>query len=51
MNLGQTLGRIDSLSGLVSIETIGALVLLGLLALVPIFVRKWRAARAAGAGS
>ena len=33
--------------GLVSTETIGAFVLLGLLALVPVFVRKWRSARAA----
>ena len=44
-NLGQTLGRIDSLSGLLSAETIGAFVLLGLLALVPVFVRKHRASR------
>jgi uncharacterized membrane protein YdjX (TVP38/TMEM64 family) len=49
VNLGQTLGRIDSLSGLVSTETIGAFVLLGLFALVPVFVRKFRAARAAKA--
>jgi uncharacterized membrane protein YdjX (TVP38/TMEM64 family) len=49
VNLGETLGRIDSLSGLVSRETIGALVLLGLLALVPVFVRKWRSARAGNA--
>lgn len=49
VNLGETLGRIDSLSGLVSVETLGAFVLLGLLALVPVFVKKWRAARAAGA--
>lgn len=49
VNLGETLGRIDSLSGLISTETIGAFVLLGLLALVPVFVRKWRAARAARA--
>ena len=48
VNLGETLGRIDSLSGLVSIETLGAFVLLGLLALVPVLVRKWRATRAAG---
>ncbi len=34
VNLGQTLGRIDSLSGLLSTETIGAFVLLGLLALI-----------------
>ena len=43
VNLGQTLGRIDSLSGLISIETIGALVLLGLFALVPVVVKKLRA--------
>jgi uncharacterized membrane protein YdjX (TVP38/TMEM64 family) len=49
VNLGQTLGRIDSLSGLVSTETIGAFVLLGLFALVPVFVKKFRAARAAKA--
>ncbi len=49
VNLGQTLGRIDSLSGLVSTETIGALVLLGLFALTPVFVKKFRAARAAKA--
>lgn len=42
VNLGQTLGRIDSLSGLVSPETIGAFVLLGVLALVPVLVRKFR---------
>jgi uncharacterized membrane protein YdjX (TVP38/TMEM64 family) len=46
VNLGQTLGRIDSLSGLVSVETLGALALLGMLALVPVFARKWRSARA-----
>jgi len=43
VNLGQTLGRIDTLSGLVSIETIGALILLGLFALVPVLVKKLRA--------
>jgi uncharacterized membrane protein YdjX (TVP38/TMEM64 family) len=47
VNLGETLGRIDSLSGLVSPETIAAFVLLGLLALVPVFVRKWRAKQVA----
>ena len=47
VNLGQTLGRIDSLSGLLSIETIGAFVLLGVVALAPVFVRKFRATRAA----
>ena len=49
VNLGQTLGHIDSLSGLVSTETIGAFVLLGLFALAPVFVKKFRAARAAKA--
>ena len=48
VNLGQTLGRIDSLSGLVSTETLGAFMLLGMFALVPVFVRKWRSGRAAG---
>jgi uncharacterized membrane protein YdjX (TVP38/TMEM64 family) len=49
VNLGQTLGHIDSLSGLVSTETIGAFMLLGLFALLPVFVKKFRAARAAKA--
>lgn len=49
VNLGQTLGRIDSLSGLVSTETLGAFVLLGLFALVPVALRKFRASRAAKA--
>lgn len=40
VNLGEALGRIDSLHDLVSWETFGALALLGLLALVPITVRK-----------
>lgn len=46
-NLGQTLGRIDTLSGLLSAETIGAFVLLGALSLVPVLVRKLRASRTA----
>ena len=46
VNLGQTLGRIDSLSGLLSSETIAAFVLLGALALVPVVVRKMRSGRA-----
>ena len=46
VNLGQTLGRIDSLSGLLSTETIAAFVLLGVLALVPVLVKKMRSARA-----
>ena len=45
VNLGETLGRIDSLRGLVSWPTLGAFALLGLLALVPIAVRRWRARR------
>jgi uncharacterized membrane protein YdjX (TVP38/TMEM64 family) len=49
VNLGQTLGRIDSLSGLVSTETLGAFVLLGLFALVPVLLKKLRASRAAKA--
>ena len=40
VNLGETLGRIDSLQGLVSIETLGAFALLGLFALVPILLKK-----------
>ncbi len=36
VNLGETLSRIDSLQGLVSVETLGALALLGLLALLSI---------------
>jgi uncharacterized membrane protein YdjX (TVP38/TMEM64 family) len=36
VNLGQTLSRIESLDGLVSGETVGALALLGLLALLPV---------------
>lgn len=40
VNLGETLGRIDSLSGLVSWETLGAFALLGIFALIPILVRK-----------
>jgi len=39
VNLGETLGRIDSLQGLVSWETLGAFALLGILALVPVVVR------------
>jgi uncharacterized membrane protein YdjX (TVP38/TMEM64 family) len=46
VNLGQTLGRIDSLSGLLTTETIGAFVLLGALALLPVLVRKYRSSSA-----
>lgn len=42
VNLGETLARIDSVQGLVSLRTLGALALLGLLALVPVVVRRWR---------
>ena len=41
-NLGETLGTIDSLSGLVSKETLLAFALLGVLALVPILIRKFK---------
>jgi uncharacterized membrane protein YdjX (TVP38/TMEM64 family) len=40
VNLGRTLGRLDSTSQLVSTETLGALALLGLFALVPVLLRK-----------
>ncbi|MEO8486535.1 MAG: TVP38/TMEM64 family protein [Betaproteobacteria bacterium] len=43
VNLGQTLGRIETLRGLVSPETLGAFALLGLFALVPIAIRRFRA--------
>ncbi|MFO1324696.1 MAG: TVP38/TMEM64 family protein [Burkholderiales bacterium] len=49
VNLGETLGRIDSLQGLVSVETLGAFALLGLFALVPIVIRKAKTGRAPGA--
>jgi uncharacterized membrane protein YdjX (TVP38/TMEM64 family) len=42
VNLGETLGRIDSLQGLVSAEVLGAFALLGLLALVPIAIHRYR---------
>ncbi len=46
-NLGQSLGRINSVSELFSIEIIGAFVLLGLFALVPLLIKKIRAAKSA----
>jgi uncharacterized membrane protein YdjX (TVP38/TMEM64 family) len=49
VNLGETLGRIDSLQGLVSVETLGAFALLGVFALVPIAVRKLRSPPASDA--
>ncbi len=45
VNLGETLSRIDSLDGLVSVETLGAFALLGLLALLPV---AWKRRDAAG---
>jgi uncharacterized membrane protein YdjX (TVP38/TMEM64 family) len=45
VNLGQTLGRLESLRGVVSAETLGALALLGVFALVPVAIRAFRARR------
>ncbi|MFO1396886.1 MAG: VTT domain-containing protein [Burkholderiales bacterium] len=42
VNLGETLSRIDSLQGLLSLPALGAFALLGVLALVPVAVRRWR---------
>jgi len=42
-NLGQALGRLDSLQGLVSPQVLGGLGLLALFALVPVIVQKLRA--------
>lgn len=41
-NLGRQLGRIESLDELLSVGTLGALALLGLLALVPVLVNRTR---------
>lgn len=46
-NLGQSLGRIDSLAGLLSGEVLFAFALLGLMALAPVGLRRRRAAVAA----
>jgi uncharacterized membrane protein YdjX (TVP38/TMEM64 family) len=46
VNLGQALGSIDSLKGLLSPELIGSLLLLGMLALAPVVVQKIRARQA-----
>ena len=43
VNLGQALGRIDSLQGLVSLDVLAGLGLLALLALVPVVVQRIRA--------
>ena len=45
VNLGQALGHIDSLQGLVSRETLLAFGLLGLFALAPVAWKKWKARR------
>jgi len=42
-NLGQTLGRIESTRQLLSPEALIALALLGLVALVPVIVKRYRA--------
>jgi len=49
VNLGETLGRIDSLQGLVSWQTGLAFALLGAFALVPILLRKWKSKGASNA--
>lgn len=41
-NLGQSLGRIDSPDQLLSFKTISALVLLGIFAVIPVFVKKFQ---------
>jgi uncharacterized membrane protein YdjX (TVP38/TMEM64 family) len=41
-NLGQSLGRIESLDQLVSVETLLAFALLGLFALLPVLIKKYR---------
>ena len=49
VNLGQTLGRIDSLQGVVSREVLGGLGLLAAFALIPVIVQKLRSRRARSA--
>lgn len=49
-NLGQSLGRIESLKGALSKETLAAFALLGLFALLPVILRKLRGRRAGAAG-
>jgi uncharacterized membrane protein YdjX (TVP38/TMEM64 family) len=51
VNLGQTLGRIESLQGLVSRETLIAFGLLGLFALLPVAWKRLKARRAGAAHS
>lgn len=48
-NLGQSLGRINSLGELLSPQIIGAFVLLGLFALAPLLIKKIRGAKSARA--
>ncbi len=48
VNLGEALGGIDSLHGLVSWQTLGAFALLGVLALVPVLLRRRRGDRPPG---
>ena len=49
VNLGQAPGRIDSLQGLVSGDTLLAFGLLGLFALLPVAWKKWKARRSSAA--
>lgn len=49
VNLGQTLGRIESLDGLVSGETLAAFGLLGAFALLPVLLKRLRSGRGRGA--
>ena len=44
-NLGESLGRIDASDQLLSSRTVGALVLLGIFALFPILIKKYRSYR------
>jgi uncharacterized membrane protein YdjX (TVP38/TMEM64 family) len=44
-NLGQTLGQIESLKGLLSPQVVGAFVLLGVFALIPVVVKKIKGKR------
>lgn len=47
-NLGQSLGHIESTSQLVSAETLGALGLLGVLALVPVLAKRFKSQKKEG---
>ncbi len=50
VNLGRTLSRIESTKELVGGETLGGLALLGVFALIPVVVRKWKARSASERG-